>query len=110
MLASMNSPVKEELSDLINSYKEKQIGTMMASKSSGCGCGDSKCKKADLLQVCQCKTAKGSMMGATADETKKRDKVKASSGTKTLGTISNMGMSSTPKYGMGTKKVMQDGG
>jgi hypothetical protein len=38
------------------------------------------------------------------DETKKRDKVKASSGTKTLGTISNMGMSSTPKYGMGTKK------
>jgi hypothetical protein len=42
------------------------------------------------------------------DETKK-DKVKASSGTKTLGTISNMGMSSTPKYGMGTK-VMQDGG
>jgi hypothetical protein len=39
----------------------------------------------------------------------RKDKVKASSGTKTLGTISNMGMSSTPKYGMGTKKVMQDG-
>jgi hypothetical protein len=33
----------------------------------------------------------------------RKDKVKASSGTKTLGTISNMGMSSTPKYGMGTK-------
>jgi hypothetical protein len=32
----------------------------------------------------------------------RKDKVKASSGTKTLGTISNM--SSTPKYGMGTKK------
>jgi hypothetical protein len=45
------------------------------------------------------------MMGATTAmiETKK-DKVKASSGTKTLGTISNMGMSSTPKYGIGTKK------
>jgi hypothetical protein len=49
--------------------------------------------------------SKGSMMGATTAmiETKK-DKVKASSGTKTLGTISNMGMSSTPKYGIGTKK------
>jgi hypothetical protein len=33
----------------------------------------------------------------------RKDKVN-SSGTKTLGTISNMGMSSTPKYGMGTKK------
>jgi hypothetical protein len=55
-------------------------------------------------------TAKGSMMGATTAMMKQRDKVKASSGTKTLGTISNMGMSSTPKYGMGTKKVMQDGG
>jgi hypothetical protein len=55
-------------------------------------------------------TAKGSMMGATTAMMKQRkDKVKASSGTKTLGTISNMGMSSTPKYGMGTK-VMQDGG
>jgi hypothetical protein len=55
--------------------------------------------------------AKGSMMGATTAMMKQRkDKVKASSGTKTLGTISNMGMSSTPKYGMGTKKVMQDGG
>jgi hypothetical protein len=54
---------------------------------------------------------KGSMMGATTAMMKQRkDKVKASSGTKTLGTISNMGMSSTPKYGMGTKKVMQDGG
>jgi hypothetical protein len=45
-------------------------------------------------------TAKGSMMGATTAMMKE----KASSGTKTLGTISNMGMSSTPKYGMGTKK------
>jgi hypothetical protein len=44
-------------------------------------------------------TAKGSMMGATTAMMKE----KASSGTKTLGTISNMGMSSTPKYGMGTK-------
>jgi NAD(P)H-flavin reductase len=67
-----------------------------------------KCKKADP-QVCQCKQP--SMMGATTAMMKQRkDKVKASSGTKTLGTISNMGMSSTPKYGMGTKKVMQDGG
>jgi hypothetical protein len=51
------------------------------------------------------------MMGATTAMMKQRkDKKKASSGTKTLGTISNMGMSSTPKYGMGTKKKMQDGG
>jgi hypothetical protein len=49
-------------------------------------------------------TAKGSMMGATLMMKQRKDKVKASSGTKTLGTISNMGMSSTPKYGMGTKK------
>jgi hypothetical protein len=62
-----------------------------------------KCKKADLLQVCQCKQPKDH--GATTAMMKQRkDKVKASSGTKTLGTISNMGMSSTPKYGMGTKK------
>jgi hypothetical protein len=40
MLASMNSPVKEELSRP-HQYK-KAGGTMMASKSSGCGCGDSK--------------------------------------------------------------------
>jgi hypothetical protein len=44
MLASMNSPVKK-------SYQTSSIatrkagGTMMASKSSGCGCGDSKCKR-----------------------------------------------------------------
>jgi hypothetical protein len=48
----------------------KAGGTMMASKSSGCGCGDSKMQEADLLQVCQC-TAKGSMMGYNCyDETK----------------------------------------
>jgi hypothetical protein len=42
--------------------------------------------------------------GATTAMMKQRkDKVKASSGTKTLGTISNMGMSSTPKYGMEPK-------
>jgi hypothetical protein len=38
----------------------------------------------------------------------RKDKVKASSGTKTLGTISNMGMSSTPMAW--ELKVMQDGG
>jgi hypothetical protein len=54
-------------------------------------------------------TAKGSMMGATTAMMKQRkDKVKASSGTKTLGTISNMGMSSTPMAW--ELKVMQDGG
>jgi hypothetical protein len=47
---------KRELSDLINSYK-KQVEHMMASKSSGCGCGDSK-MKGGLLQVCQCKQPK----------------------------------------------------
>jgi hypothetical protein len=75
---------------------------MMASNP-GCGCGDSKCKKADLLHV----NANSQRIydGATTAMMKQRkDKVKASSGTKTLGTISNMGMSSTPKYGMGTKK------
>jgi hypothetical protein len=82
---------------------------MMASKSSGCGCGDSKMQEGGPVTSMSMQTAKGSMMGATAAMMKK-DKVKASSGTKTLGTISNMGMSSTPKYGMGTKKVMQDGG
>jgi hypothetical protein len=49
-------------------------------------------------------TAKGSMMALQPMMKQRKDKVKASSGTKTLGTISNMGMSSTPKYGMGTKK------
>jgi hypothetical protein len=53
-------------------------------------------------------TAKGSMMGATTAMMNKEKKSKGP--TKTLGTISNMGMSSTPKYGMGTKKVMQQGG
>jgi hypothetical protein len=77
---------------------------MMASKSSGCGCGDSKMQEGGPVTSMSMQTAKGSMMGATTAMMKQRkDKVKASSGTKTLGTISNMGMSSTPKYGMGTK-------
>jgi hypothetical protein len=54
-------------------------------------------QEADLLQVCQCKQP--IYDGATTAMMKQRkDKVKASSGTKTLGTISNMGMSSTPKW------------
>jgi hypothetical protein len=77
---------------------------MMASKSSGCGCGG-KMQEGGPVTSMSMQTAKGSMMGATTAMMKQRkDKVKASSGTKTLGTISNMGMSSTPKYGMGTKK------
>jgi hypothetical protein len=64
-----------------------------------------RCKKANRFKYVN--NTKGSMMVLQCyDETKKR-KVKASSGTKTLGTISNMGMSS-PKC-MGTKKVMQGG-
>jgi hypothetical protein len=63
-----------------------------------------KCKKADLLQVCQCKQPRIYDGRYNCYDETKKDKVKASSGTKTLGTISNMGMSSTPKYGMGTKK------
>jgi hypothetical protein len=103
MLASMNSPVKEELSDLINSYKKSRWNN--DGKSSGCGCGDSKMQEGGPVTSMSMQTAKGSMMGATTAMMKQRkDKVKASSGTKTLGTISNMGMSSTPKYGMGTKK------
>jgi hypothetical protein len=57
MLASMNSPVKEEL-QTSSIATRKAGGTMMASKSSGCGCVIAKCKKADLLQVCQCKQPK----------------------------------------------------
>jgi hypothetical protein len=66
-------------------------------------CGDSKMQEGGPVTSMSMQTAKGSMMGATTAMMRK-DKVKASSGTKTLGTISNMGMSSTPKYGMGTKK------
>jgi hypothetical protein len=58
MLASMNSPVKKRVIQTSSIATRKAGGTMMASKSSGCGCGDSKCKKADLLQVCQCKQPK----------------------------------------------------
>jgi hypothetical protein len=97
MLASMNSPVKEEFQT--SSATRKAGGTMMASKSSGCGCGDSKMQEGGPVTSMSMQTAKGSMMGATTAMMKQRkDKVKASSGTKTLGTISNMGMSSTPKW------------
>jgi hypothetical protein len=73
---------------------------MMASKSSGCGCGD---KMQEGGPVTSMSNSQRIYDGATTAMMKQRkDKVKASSGTKTLGTISNM--SSTPKYGMGTKK------
>jgi hypothetical protein len=102
MLASMNSPVKRRVIQTSIATR-KAGGTMMASKSSGCGCGD-KMQEGGPVTSMSMQTAKGSMMGATTAMMKQRkDKVKASSGTKTLGTISNMGMSSTPKYGMGTK-------
>jgi hypothetical protein len=66
----------------------KAGGTMMASKSSGCGCGDSKMQEGGPVTSMSMQTAKGSMMGATTAMMKQRkDKVKASSGTKTLGTI-----------------------
>jgi hypothetical protein len=55
MLASMNSS-KRRVIQTSSIATRKAGGTMMASKSSGCG-GDSK-MKADLLQVCQCKQPK----------------------------------------------------
>jgi hypothetical protein len=77
----------------------------MASKSSGCGCGDSKMQEGGPVTSMSMQTAKDLWWRYNCyDETKKEDSWYY------LGTISNMGMSSTPKYGMGTKKVMQDGG
>jgi hypothetical protein len=67
MLASMNSPVKEELSR--PSSKKKAGGTMMASKSRGCG----KMQEGGPVTSMSMQTAKGSMMGYNCyDETKKR--------------------------------------
>jgi hypothetical protein len=74
---------------------------MMASKSSGV---DSKMQEGGPVTSMSMQKIDGA---TTAMMKQRKDKVN-SSGTKTLGTISNMGMSSTPKYGMGTK-VMQDG-
>jgi hypothetical protein len=47
---------------------------MMASKSSGCGCGDSKMQEGGPVTSMSMQTAKGSMMGATLQlyERKKR--------------------------------------
>jgi hypothetical protein len=102
MLASMNSPVKKELSRP-HQYTRKAGGTMMASKSSGCGCGDSKCSRRTCYKYVNANSQRIYDGRYNCYDEKRKDKVKASSGTKTLGTISNMGMSSTPKYGMGTK-------
>jgi hypothetical protein len=77
---------------------------MMASKSSGCGCGDSKTRRRTCYKYVNANSQRIYDGATTAMMKQRKDKVKASSGTKTLGTISNMGMSSTPKYGMGTKK------
>jgi hypothetical protein len=49
---------------------------MMASKSSGCGCGDSKMQEGGPVTSMSMQTAKGSMMGATTAMMKQRkDKV-----------------------------------
>jgi hypothetical protein len=45
-----------------------------------------------LLQVCQCKQPRIYDGATNAMMKQRKEKVKASSGTKTLGTISNMGM------------------
>jgi hypothetical protein len=109
MLASMNSS-KRRVIQTSSIATRKAGGTMMASKSSGCGCGDSKCKKRTCYKYVNANSQRIYDGATTAMMKQRKDKVKASSGTQTLGTISNMGMSSTPKHGMGTKKVMQDGG
>jgi hypothetical protein len=70
MLASMNSPVKEVI-QTSSIATRKAGGTMMASKSSGCGCGDSKMQEGG--PVSSMSIAKGSMMALQCyDETKKR--------------------------------------
>jgi hypothetical protein len=56
MLASMNSS-KRRVIQTSSIATRKAGGTMMASKSSGCGCGDSK-MQGGPLQVCQCKQPK----------------------------------------------------
>jgi hypothetical protein len=45
---------------------------MMASKSSGCGCGDSKMQEGGPVTSMSMQTAKGSMMGATTAMMKQR--------------------------------------
>jgi hypothetical protein len=75
MLASMNSPVKERVIQTSSIATRKAGGTMMASKSSGCGCGDSKMQEGGPVTSMSMQTAKGSMMGYNCyDETKKRRK------------------------------------
>jgi hypothetical protein len=71
MLASMNSS-KRRVIQTSSIATRKAGGTMMASKSSGCGCGDSKMQEGGPVTSMSMQTAKGSMMGATSYMTKKR--------------------------------------
>jgi hypothetical protein len=72
MLASMNSPVKGRVIQTSSIATRKAGGTMMASKSSGCGCGDSKMQEGGPVTSMSMQTAKGSMMGATTAMMKQR--------------------------------------
>jgi hypothetical protein len=60
----------------------------VASKSSGCGCGDENARRRTCYKYVNT-NSQGSMMGATNAMMKQRerDKVKASSGTKTWNNI-----------------------
>jgi hypothetical protein len=60
MLASMNSS-KRRVIQTSSIATRKAGGTMMASKSSGCGCGDSKMQGGPVTSMSM-QTAKGSMM------------------------------------------------
>jgi hypothetical protein len=71
MLASMNSPVKRVI---LTKLQEKAGGTMMASKSSGCGCGDSKMQEGGPVTSMSMQTAKGSMMRQCYDTKKRQSK------------------------------------
>jgi hypothetical protein len=81
MLASMNSSKRRVIQT--SSIATRKAGGTMTSKSSGCGCGDSKCKKRTCYKYVNANSQRIYDSATTAMMKQRKDKVKASSGTKT---------------------------
>lgn len=105
-----NRPVRMKASGGTMTYKTAPVVvSKKGSKlSSGCGCGDDKMQQGGPVESSSYQTAKGSVMGATSSMIKQSKDKKSMEDMKKK--PAGQSSSSVPRFGMGTKKVMQQGG